>query len=130
MKPLEFPLLTDENIHPEVVDGLRTAGKNVRTVLEENLVGATDVVVLRRAFEQGRVVVTHDGDFGTLVERDNQPHIGIVHLRPGHISPAFVLEMISAIERTAAIVDPPFIVVAERRSDVVRVRVRARVGTS
>lgn len=76
------------------------------------------------------MVVTHDGDFGTLVEQDNRPHIGIVHLRHGHISPAFVLEMISALEGTAATVEPPFIVVAERRGDVVRVRVRARVGTS
>ena len=124
MKPLGFRLLTDENIHPGVVAELRKTGKNIRTVLEEGLGGADDASILRRAEEQGRVVLAHDSDFGTLAVHAGQPYVGMVYLRPGHISSAFVLEMIAAVESTTESVEPPFIAVAERRSNVVRIRIR------
>lgn len=124
MKPLDFPLLADENVHREVVRGLASQGKDVRAVLDEGLGGRDDVEVLRHAYDQGRVVLTHDGDFGTLAYQTGEPLVGIIYLRPGHISPTFVLEMLEAIEATAADVEPPFVLVAERRDAVVRVRVR------
>jgi predicted nuclease of predicted toxin-antitoxin system len=125
MNPLELPLLTDENIHPEVVQGLRARGKDVRTVVDEGLRGSEDVVVLRRAYSTGRVVVTHDGDFGKLAIQADEPYTGIVFLRPGHILPSFVLGALAALEASTIAVMPPFIVVVERRDDQVRVRVRS-----
>jgi predicted nuclease of predicted toxin-antitoxin system len=104
---------------------LRAAGKDVRTVHDEGLRGSSDLDVLRRARTQGRVVLTHDRDFGELVVHAGEPYIGIVFLRPGHISVSFVEKIIAAIESTTADVEPPFLVVAERRSDVVRIRVRS-----
>jgi hypothetical protein len=42
VKPLDFPLLTDENIAPDVVVGLRDRGHDVRTVWMRGLsVGLT-----------------------------------------------------------------------------------------
>jgi predicted nuclease of predicted toxin-antitoxin system len=73
MRPLDLPLLVDENIHSEVVAYLKSLGKDVRTVHDEQLVGASDKDVLQRAFEQGRAVLTHDSDFGTLALLTNQP---------------------------------------------------------
>ncbi|NOY91621.1 MAG: hypothetical protein GXP55_10510 [Deltaproteobacteria bacterium] len=66
MNPLEFPLLADENIHPEVVRALAALGKNVVSVLDEGLGGHSDRDVLAKAIETGRVVLTHDSDFGAL----------------------------------------------------------------
>lgn len=57
VKPLDFPLLTDENITPDVVSGLRSRGFDVRTVWDEALVGRPDANVLEGAMRQGRVVV-------------------------------------------------------------------------
>jgi predicted nuclease of predicted toxin-antitoxin system len=128
VKPLDFPLLADENIHPDLVAKLRGAGKDVRTVHEEGLTGARDLDVLARARQQGRVVLTHDGDFGTLVVQGGEPYIGIVYLRPGHISATFIEDIIAAIESTAPDVEPPFLIVAERRADVARIRVRSEFG--
>ena len=128
MKPLEFPLLADENIHPQVVEHLRTAGRDVQTLYDAGLLGATDVVVLQHAHRHGRVVVTHDSDFGTLAVQAGEPYVGLVYLRPGHILPAFVIAMIDAIDRAAAHVETPFILVAERRADSVRVRLRSPGG--
>ncbi|WP_437305773.1 DUF5615 family PIN-like protein [Sorangium sp. So ce388] len=53
MRPLEFPLLADENIHRDVVRALLTRGKDVRSVLDEGMGGRDDVDVLRHAHRQG-----------------------------------------------------------------------------
>jgi predicted nuclease of predicted toxin-antitoxin system len=127
MKPLGFPLLADENVHPDVVDALRAQGKDIVSVHDEKLTGQPDVAVLRRARELARVVLTHDSDFGQLAVQAGEPIVGIIYLRPGHLSAAFVLQTIAAVESRGDEVEPPFIVVAERREDIVRVRVR-RVG--
>jgi len=66
MNRLELPLLTDENIHPDVVHSTRAQGKDVRTVVDEGLRSSDDIVVLRHAHAMGRVVLTHDADFGKL----------------------------------------------------------------
>jgi len=124
VNPLEFPLLADENIHPDVVAALVTSGKDVRTVHDEGLAGSSDTDVLRRAFETGRAVITHDSDFGMLALYAGQRCIGIIYLRPGHIQPEYVLKSIEAIENTNANVEPGFLVVAERRGDSVRIRLR------
>lgn len=125
MKPLDLPLLTDENIHPGVVDGLRSRGKDVRTVEDEQLRGSDDLTILRRAHSSGRVVVTHDSDFGRLAVQAGEPYTGIIFLRPGHISPDFVLGALAALEAASITVTTPFIAVVERKDDQVRVRVRS-----
>lgn len=129
MKPLAFPLLADENIHPDVVDGLRARGKDVRSTVDEQLLGVDDLTILRRAYERGRVVLTHDADFGKLAIQAGEPYIGVVFLRPGHISAAFVLGALSALDESAIDVSPPFVAVVERKHDHVRVRLRAGTST-
>jgi predicted nuclease of predicted toxin-antitoxin system len=52
VKPLDFPLLADENVQPPVVTWLRDAGLDVRTVFDENLNARSDVEILARAHEQ------------------------------------------------------------------------------
>jgi predicted nuclease of predicted toxin-antitoxin system len=123
MKPLDWPLLADENIHADVVSGLVARGKDVRSI-RERAFGLDDREVLRMAHAEGRVVLTHDADFGTLAVRDGEPHTGIVYLRPGHIAPTFVLEMLAAIETADLNVHGGFILVAERKADQVRIRLR------
>jgi len=125
MKTLDHPLLTDENIQLEVVQDLLKRGKQVRTVWEEGLDSRDDAEILQRAHERGWVVLTQDRDFGRLSIRLGNPYTGIVYLRPGHINAALVLESLNAIESMPLDVTPPFVVVAERRGEVVRVRVRS-----
>ncbi len=80
MKPLDFPLLSDENIHPDVVDGLRARGCDLRTAWDEQLIGRPDVDVLERATSQRRVVVTHDLAFGRSAIRTATSFVGIIYL--------------------------------------------------
>jgi predicted nuclease of predicted toxin-antitoxin system len=124
MNPLEFPLLTDENIHPDVVLFLRQQGYDVGTNREEQLNGQSDLLILRRAYQTGRVVLTHDSDFGTLVIMQGEPFVGIIYLRPGHIRPEFTIETLNTLSLHPLTVQPPFIVVAERTGQTARIRVR------
>jgi predicted nuclease of predicted toxin-antitoxin system len=124
VRPLDLPLLADENISPDVVAALRERGKDVRSAASDGFSGRSDVDVLRHAHQQGRVVVTHDADFGTLAVNVGEPIVGIIHLRPGHIRPDVVMASRIALDALEVEVTPPFIVVAERRNDQLRVRIR------
>ena len=124
MNLFAYPFLADENIHPDVIAQMISQGLNVSSVAEEGLIGQSDTAVLRLAHEVGRVVLTHDNDFGTLAIARQQPITGIVYLRPGHIQPEFTRATLEAIRQQEINVAPPFIIVASRQQNEVRVRVR------
>ena len=125
MKLRQFPLLTDENIDPDVVAGLRQLGFDVLDVMENGREGADDIDLLRWATSQGRVVVSHDADFGTLAVLQNEPLVGLVFLRPGHIDSKFTMEMIEVLLQADLELTPPFVPVARRSGDQVAIRLRA-----
>lgn len=116
-------VLTDENVHPEVVSFLRAEGSDVRDVKEEGWTGMNDEGIVSRAEDEQRVIVTHDRDFGQMLIAQARLNIGIIYLRPGHIDPRFTIEMLQALLQYDR-PDPPFIVVAERQEQQVKVRVR------
>lgn len=123
MKALDFPLLADENIHPYVISFLREAGLNVESVAEQGKFGLSDTQVLQQASEAGKVVLTHDNDFGGLALLGAK-FVGIIYIRPGHIRADFTTKTLEAIRDNAPDVTPPFILVAERTGDTVKIRVR------
>lgn len=124
MKISQFGLLTDENIDPEVVVYLRTCGFDVRDVSESGLKGAPDATLLRRAFVENRVVVTHDADFGKLAILGGEPVVGILYLRPGHIDARFTVETIDAVLAANLDVGPRFVLAAKRVGTSISIRVR------
>jgi predicted nuclease of predicted toxin-antitoxin system len=124
VNPLDFPLLADENIHPDVVSYLRQQKYDIRSIVEEELFGHSDRAVLRTAYADGRVVLTHDSDFGTLVITQDEPFIGIVYLRPGHIRAEFTIQTLRTVAAQPLDVHPPFIIVAEQREQTVQIRTR------
>ena len=123
MKALDFPLLADENVHPDVIVFLREAGLDVESVSEQGQFGLPDTQVLQQATKAGRAVLTHDSDFGGLALMGAE-FIGIIYIRPGHIHSDFTIKTINAIRDNAPDVMPPFILVAERTGDTVKIRVR------
>ena len=123
MKALDFPILADENIHPEVVEFLRNAGMDVDSIAEQEKFGLSDAEVLQHATQSNRVVLTHDSDFGGLALMGAK-FVGIIYLRPGHVRADFTIKTLEAIRDNAPDMTPPFILVAERTADTVRIRVR------
>lgn len=123
MKALDFPLLADENVHPDVIVFLREAGLDVESISEQGKFGLPDADVLQQANEANRVVLTHDSDFGGMAVFGAK-FTGIIYLRPGHIQADFTIKTLEAIRDNAPEVTPPFILVAERTGDTVKIRVR------
>ena len=123
MKALDFPLLADENVHPDVISFLREIKIDVESIAEKGIFGISDDDVLKLAVDAGRVVLTHDSDFGGLALMGAK-FVGIIYLRPGHIRADFTIKTLEAIRDSAPDVKPPFILVAERTGDTVRIRVR------
>ena len=124
MKLTEFSVLADENIQPAVISFLREQELDVFSFPEEGQFGLSDADILRFAVETNRIVLTHDSDFGGLIILNEQSFVGIVYLRPGHIQAEFTIETLRTIFEQIKDVRTPFIVVAERSGENVRIRLR------
>jgi len=72
--------LADECVAAPLVARMREAGHDVAYVMEL-APGATDAEVTARAFEEGRLLLTEDKDFGELVFHHREKVSGVVSLR-------------------------------------------------
>jgi predicted nuclease of predicted toxin-antitoxin system len=70
----------DESVAAAIIEALRGAAFNVRSIAEEHP-GWTDEQVLALAFETRSVLLTQDKDFGLLVFGRELPHCGVVLIR-------------------------------------------------
>lgn len=124
MELSEFSFLADENIHPDLILSLRQQNIKVISVKEEGLAGSTDDNLIIKAEQGGLIILTHDSDFGKIVFTNKGIHIGIVYLRPGHISPQFHIQTFQALLQTNLDLSIPFLLVVERIGDTMRIRKR------
>ena len=72
--------LADECCNIQLIKSLRKDGHDVSYVPEEKS-GATDDEILHEAYNQGRILLTEDKDFGELVYRLKKPSKGIILIR-------------------------------------------------
>lgn len=86
-------LLLDENTGSLVVSRLRREKYDVLSVLEE-MPGAEDSIVLAKAQQEKRIIVTLDQDFGRLVFRDLKKHRGVILLRLKHESAENIVQVL------------------------------------
>ena len=74
--------LADECCDHGLVKALRQSGNDELFVLESKP-GATDDDVLALAFDEQRILLTEDKDFGKLVYRFKKPAHGVILIRIG-----------------------------------------------
>ena len=117
MRLREFPILVDENVRPEVASWVRGQGCDALEVRGSDLVGSSDLTLIRLAYTTGRVVLTHDGDFGALAIARLEPIIGLVFVRPGHIDPEYTIQTLGVLFLRDLDLRPPFLIVAKRGRD-------------
>ena len=72
--------LVDENIGPSVGLWLETLDHNVVSVHPEAR-GMSDREIIQKSYEENRILITCDKDFGDLAFRERRPHGGVVLLR-------------------------------------------------
>ena len=80
MQITEIKFLVDENVDFPVVQFLRNEGFDVASVAE-GYPSIDDASILKRAYEEKRIVVTNDKDFGNLVFELNLKAKGIILFR-------------------------------------------------
>jgi len=61
-------ILSDENVHADIVSGLRQKGFDVVTAAESGFAGRKDVEILDHAEKHDLLVLSGDKDFGGLIE--------------------------------------------------------------
>lgn len=72
--------LVDECTGPAVARWLTEQGHDAFSVFDE-APGIPDREVIRRAYDERRILITNDKDFGEKVYREGYPHCGVVLLR-------------------------------------------------
>lgn len=93
-------LLVDQNVPRTVVEGLREDGHEVNWA-QTSCPGADDEMLLRRAQQEDRVVLTFDTDFGTLAfHRDLPASSGVLLFRLTLVSPSTVAEKVRGAIRS------------------------------
>jgi predicted nuclease of predicted toxin-antitoxin system len=88
--------IVDECTGPVVAQWLRSLGHDVFSVFDEAR-GSEDDWILQKAFDEERVLVTCDKDFGDLVYRDGLAHKGIILLRTVVQEPASLITLLSRV---------------------------------
>lgn len=73
-------LLADESCDFAIVRGLRSAGFNVRAIVEDTPV-VQDPIVLKLAADENRILLTEDKDFGEWVFAHKSVTSGVVLIR-------------------------------------------------
>jgi len=61
-------ILADENVHSDIVQGLRDEGYGVLYVPEIGLAGSSDEKILSYAIKHNLILLSGDKDFGGLIE--------------------------------------------------------------
>ncbi len=113
-------LLLDENIPRPIVARLRSEGFDVEAIAEVSP-SALDPDVLARAGESGRLLVTEDRDFGTLVYATRLPAPrGVVYLRLGSESLTEATETLLSVLRSGEAFEGWFTTVS--RGGIIRKR--------
>ena len=72
--------IVDECTGPALARWLRSEGHDAFSVFEQAR-GISDNVIIRKAHNESRILITNDKDFGELAYRKKKQHCGIILLR-------------------------------------------------
>jgi predicted nuclease of predicted toxin-antitoxin system len=79
--------LLDQNTDSRLLTYLRQLGHDATQIRRTNPLSTPDPEVLSLAYQEKRVLITGDRDFGEWVFRFKHPHAGVIFLRLGTYTP-------------------------------------------
>lgn len=104
-------LLADESVDFGIVRALRSAGFDVLAIAELDP-GIPDHEVASRAYEESRILLTEDKDFGQLVYATGTLTHGVVLIRfPADLRSEMITAMVEVVQRFGERLEEQFVVV-------------------
>lgn len=111
---MNLKFVVDECTGDAVADFLKEEGYDVYVVADESP-QALDTEIIHFAYEQKRIVVTNDKDFGDMVYRDQLPHAGVILLRlSDSLASTKIRVLTSVLEQYPDKLQDRFVVATER----------------
>ncbi len=108
--------LVDECTGPAVARWLRSLGHDVYSVFDDESRGTDDADVIKKAYEEDRILITNDKDFGEIVFREGTLHHGIIFLRlSNERSPNKIERLRVLLEGNADNLQDQYVVVTENK---------------
>jgi len=89
--------LADMGISPRIVEHLRRRGHDAVHLYELELQASTDAAVLQKAWEEGRILLTHDLDFGELLAAGRRRLPSVILFRLKDMRPANIKSHLGAV---------------------------------
>ena len=96
---MTLALYMDEHVDSVITSQLSLRGIDVLTVQDDGRDGEPDDLILARAYELRRIVVTQDADYfaeATKINEAGGDHYGIAYLREYHASLGRIIEDLEA----------------------------------
>jgi predicted nuclease of predicted toxin-antitoxin system len=115
-------LLIDMNLSPEWISALRSNGFDAVHWSSVGDPRATDSAIMQWARDNGRVVFTHDLDFGTLLALTHASGPSVIQVRGENVLPKHMIGLvIAALAQYEAALPAGAIVVVEEKKCRVRI---------
>ena len=86
----------DESTGQAVAEHLRAQGYDVWSIIESSP-GVSDREIIQQAYNEKRVIVSNDKDFGELIFRKRFPAVGTILLRLVDESPSNKVRVVKAV---------------------------------
>jgi predicted nuclease of predicted toxin-antitoxin system len=97
---MTWPLYMDHHVPWPVTSALRQRGYDVLTAAEDQAAERDDEILLERATQQGRILVTQDRDLLSLADAwrgEQKPFAGIVYSRQQRLNYSELIEWIELV---------------------------------
>lgn len=88
--------LIDENVGYTVIEYLRKQGFDTKSV-RELFPSRDDIFIMENAYQEKRIIITNDKDFGYLIFKSKVPALAIILLRFNNESPTLKINAVKTI---------------------------------